>query len=70
MSIKIESDRDRLLEEFKSVEDTGLNLVRAAEVYATRRDGLAVKLAAGDLTDLTTRNNQIIASLKNKLSIT
>ena len=69
MTIKIESDRDRLLDEFKAVEDTGLNLVSAAQVYVTKRDALAAKLAAADLTDLTTRNNQLIAALKNKLAI-
>ena len=69
MAIKTESDRDRLLEDFKNVEDTGLSLVKLATAYANKRDALSLRLDAADLSDLNTRNNQLISALKTALSI-
>ena len=69
MPIKDEADRDRQLEDFKNVEDTGLNLIKLANTYANKRDALATKISGADLADLNTRNTQLINALKNALSI-
>ena len=69
MAIRTESDRNRIVEEFQTVEDKGQVLLRQADVFQVAYAALEPKLSGTDLTELQTRKTQLLNALKTALGL-